>query len=75
MAVLMLCTIDPRWVPEMEGRGYLPMEIASIEDLWFSANEVIHSCMGGGRGFGWHEEGEMTDATIERHGSSCSFEC
>lgn len=58
MAVLMLNTIEPGLVPAMEPRAYLPMEISSVEDLWFSANEIIRSCMKYGLRFGWREEGE-----------------
>lgn len=58
MAVLMLNTIEPGLVPGMERRAYLPMEISSVEELWFSANEIIRSCMRYGLGFGWREEGE-----------------
>ena len=58
MAVLMLNTIEPGLVPGMERRAYLPMEISSVEELWFSANEIIRSCMRYGLGFGWCEEGE-----------------
>lgn len=58
MAVLMLNTIEPGLVPAMEPRVYSPMEISSVDDLWFSANEIIRSCMKYGLRFGWREEGE-----------------
>lgn len=58
MAVVMLNTIEQGLVPAMERRTYLPMEISSVEELWFSANEIIRSCMRYGLGFGWREEGE-----------------
>ncbi|CAL8582373.1 hypothetical protein XPA_008040 [Xanthoria parietina] len=76
MAVLMLNTIEPGLVPGMERRAYLPMEISSVEELWFSANEIIRSCMRYGLGFGWREEGLdfnmgvflwAKDSAIDRH--------
>lgn len=58
MAVMMLGGIEPGWVPDLHPQHFLPVEMASMEDLWFSANEVIHSCIYVRRRLGWHEEGK-----------------
>lgn len=63
MAVIMLSQFRPGQLPGFEPRSVPNMDIASFEDLWFSANEVIFSCFRTGRGPGWHEEGNEDQAS------------
>lgn len=68
MAVIMLSQFWPGQLPGFEPRVLPDVDIASFEDLWFSANEVIFSCTSTGRGVGWHEEGNENRAS-----DSCSW--
>lgn len=67
MAVIMLSQLEPNELPGFEPRAVPNVDVASFEDLWFSANEVIFSCMSTARGLGWHEEGNKYRASIGVH--------
>lgn len=58
MTVIMLYQFRQRELPGL-GPSLRPhVDIASFEDLWFSVNEVIYSCMSPAPMLGWHEDGE-----------------
>lgn len=66
VAVLMLCNVAPELLPDLDRREYPRVDVASIDDLWFSANEIISSCLRAGRGLGWHPEGEKLAKVRQR---------
>lgn len=58
LSVMMLSEFEPGWLPGLDARFKPQVDVASFEDLWFAANEIIYSCMGNAHTLGWHEEGE-----------------